>query len=781
MPIEIEIEGVGPVEFPDSMTDAEVNDAAAKLYDLANPKAWKPPTPEEMVAHPGPYRQRQAPTDQTKVGDTARLLGSGATFGALPSAAAALAASVPALDRRAAWGDTWDERFANARQEYGGLREASRESMGAAAMPLEIGGSLASGAVLGRALAPLTTLVGSGVSPLLPHAPTWAAPAMQTIAGIGDAALGSGLLSGLAQTGTPEGFARAAQEGFSSPYNVLGGLPATLGPAVSAAGDAAGRRAARKAYEAIDPQRNAIKALREHYGVSSEAVDEATGSSMLDMQMPDGTPLMQRGDTASNLAGKMKAARENVGGYGPRKGQAIEDIDLAGGRADPEPLFADFRDIIRRNLYGPGEQVLSQQDPARAQALDLYKRLRRALKRKAIGQEFSYPMRQEPLPMGLGDSTSPAVPVGGERAPDTVSLLRAKTRDGRDIPDSAIITRTGGSAETTGTGVPGRPIPESELLPQDKQIKIPIFDGDLAPGAGSTGASPAQMAAAEEGGLPPPEPVASYTRSAPGQFPPRYDGEGQVDRFGQPIEPTTRPLPDNGWGVLTETTRGPVTSNEIGYQLDLPMSLNPRRPLPGKTIFENPKLSLTEDIKSALGRQTRQTASTLPRPEGAIDNDPNLSVMDQLRSRLMREGEAVAGDVDEALLAELRSNKQAFGDTKLLEGIAQTEADAVLKRARQAKESKNKNWAGRTLGYRVLPGAVSGLVGGASTGNPWAAGAAVAGGVFLPELASLFHSSPVNASLRAKAVENLLRRVEQHGLKLDPSTVNSLIVGGNAR
>jgi hypothetical protein len=184
------------------------------------------PSPNEITwddeiqwDEPAPAAEPPAPSP----GDALRLLGSGATYGLMPQASAALEASAPWLfnplakaagQPEGSTAPNWMDRYRANREKYEGLREGSRERSGLMGTGTELLGGLATGGVLGKAVMPLSKLAAN-------------APAMARAgAGVADASLMSGGLGALSEWDTSP--AAAAGQGAVSPLNLLGAGPGVV-------------------------------------------------------------------------------------------------------------------------------------------------------------------------------------------------------------------------------------------------------------------------------------------------------------------------------------------------------------------------------------------------------------------------------------------------------------------------------------------------------------------------------------------------------------------------
>jgi hypothetical protein len=193
----IEIPGVGEVEFPDEMDDAAILAAVQKL------SAPKGPALQASHAPTQPYAPLQV--SRAESGARGGLQGLSAGWG--DEGAAAIAALLPFTDREAAKGDTFGERYENAKGFYRG-RNAQAEQ----ANP----GTYLTGQIAG-AVAP--TLLGS---------PASGVKAIAQAAGQG-AAQGAGYSE-------REGFGLASDTAFGAGLGLLGhGTGKVVGKVGSAA------------------------------------------------------------------------------------------------------------------------------------------------------------------------------------------------------------------------------------------------------------------------------------------------------------------------------------------------------------------------------------------------------------------------------------------------------------------------------------------------------------------------------------------------------------------
>lgn len=128
----IDIPGVGEVEFPDGMSDADIVAAAKRLS--AGPKT----IPSHVPGAGGPVSPAA-----TKVDSGVRGAFQGLSAGWGDEAAAGLAAVAPFLDREAAKGDTIGERYQNARDFYRGLNSRAEAANPSTYLAGYVGGSVA--------------------------------------------------------------------------------------------------------------------------------------------------------------------------------------------------------------------------------------------------------------------------------------------------------------------------------------------------------------------------------------------------------------------------------------------------------------------------------------------------------------------------------------------------------------------------------------------------------------------------------------------------------------
>jgi hypothetical protein len=230
MPQIVEIPGVGEVEFPDEMGDADVLAAVKKL---SGPQA--PP----LEASHQPYQ----PPEVAKTESAARGGLQGLSMGWGDEGAAGIAALLPFTDREAAHGDTVGDRYRNAREFY-----RNRNAQAEQANP----GTYLTGQIAGA--------VGSAVAAGLPTA---GAKGLAAAAGQG-AAQGAGLSE-------REGFGLAGDTALGAGLGLAGyGAGAALGAGAKRAATVAGTRLGaahgRALGQASEDVAEALNSLRGKYG-----------------------------------------------------------------------------------------------------------------------------------------------------------------------------------------------------------------------------------------------------------------------------------------------------------------------------------------------------------------------------------------------------------------------------------------------------------------------------------------------------------------------------------
>ncbi len=754
---------------------------AAHLQMLRAPK-WAPPTPEEMAAPtPGPYRSRE-PDQTSPLQHATRLFGSGMSVGTLPAAAAALGASTGMGDFSP--GQSAESRYEQEKRINDYNLERSREAMGPAAGPLEIAGTVLTGSRLGPLLGPLSKLVGRGTSVPLGLSGPAASTAVRSVAGLGDAMLLNGIVEGLRGSGQEQGFAAGAEEGFNSPWNWLGAAFPVAEGLVSPLAEAAGRRAARKAVEVVDPQRTQVRAMQEHFGGPAGSGVQRTGDEILDATMPEGGYLLRRGMEAGELSDRAKRLKV---AFGEAKGATEDALDLAGAQVD-DALIPALRARSGEVLETSAARTFPERDSARSGMAEHTDRVteRLAPSWDRGSTDISFPGTQ--LELALRDRSGQVVPgasYGGTRETPAPTLVLDRNGSpmiyregiGATVPGTKEAysrgSRVSGEVEGAANTLPVKV--ESEQLgairaanaaDDEAQLTLEALRADPR-GRGNLAAAYAADDAATAAR------AQSDTVSSADDAGFIRDPQLRRNRLEDGL---TTPRPTDETGYRPALNQGPDTTTSLGLvrQLRAPLIDQKGKVFPTRLNYKPPTLREHGEQVSAYDDQIYDTASTYGRPDQAVEANPTLKTYQGLRGEVKDAIDRAAEATDLGLAADLRGSRHGYGSSKLIERLGADEAIAAARRDAAAKMNSPVAWAAQNFGRRAGPALALGVggVGGTALGGPLLGSAAGLAGYGLVSGGLI---RPATSARNYRALRNALRSLDEAGtLRLTPPQLGAL-------
>ena len=469
---------------------------------------------------------------------------------------------------------------------------------------------------------------------------------------------------------TGEGLASAGlSTGIESLLSMIPIARETVGPGLR-------RWASERAWRATDAKPMDEINLVNTFDPEGTAAASGVGDFLRDAKTQDGNFVLR-----GNSEDVYRAIQKYLSETGPEKGRFVDLAQERGARVNTDEVSKALDDLLR-GIDTPANRVVH---PAIGPEIDAFR------------QRFLSEYADKPVRLAT------------------------------DRSGAALVSRPGSGA-TSGEipeGFREPSNPQSQLLPPEQTTKVPIYEGASAPGASSTGASPAMMAEAEEGSaLAAPEIVASYERTGPAPFAPTHIGEGALDKNNVPLKPivrgdrvlsqeTTRPAPGSGWSPVL---------------------------LPA----ENMPINQWEDLKSTLQNFVNKTRSGLSRPDRGIVEDPSLDLLNRFSGVVRSADEKAAADVlsPEELAAFLRIKKM-HGQGSELKPVLE-KAKAVESTAGGTSAAQDARRFGRSA---MIPFGTGAAMGGATFagtgGNVAQAAASAALGYSAARAAQAFeHANP---------------------------------------
>lgn len=715
---------------------------------------WKPPTPEEMdaslSARRGPMERGPQPEPSVRLSDVPRLIGQGGSFGTMPSLAAAIDASAPWLAgplNRALGGypasdeTTWEQRYRTNRARIKGEVAQSRRNLPNAGPLIEMGAGLGTGLAAGGVLAPISALTKG--APL----------AARMVAGTADAALINGLSRGVERAGAEggslgQGFEEGFNEGADSKWNWLGAAAPMIGETLGPLADRAGRRSALKAAQAADPNRRGVEIWDTSFGQGRQGQGTVQAGEILRrLRLPNGEPVVAAGDTAVEIANKLKALDQHVGA---NKGAVVDDLTAMGVKVPAGELVARLRQVVNEELHATDQLVHPGSDAARGvmgEFLDRVDRLYNKTGAVPVSTNVEYP----PPPQGN-------LPFSTMEQPTAIDVLR---RPDRVVPP--------GEPVQTGLGLPGsdpRKIPWGERRPD---LEIPPGEpvqtglGEPLPGFGPAN-QVGQQGHLFSGYDVPPAPTPGGTQPT-GWEPSTAVQRNSFTGYELPPAPTAG-----------EVIPGEVLATELARQLRLgnrgPAAFPEEGAVtPTSTNIEWQKgmvpLDKSERLKTSIDNEVYNSSSPMDRTPKAIDANPVTRTYQRTRGVISDFDKEVADALSLEDGARLRQANNEVSAVKDLQKVTQHSATDVSREALAPANEGNLRRLGRDMGYASIPVFAGHTLGG------WRGALAGAGVSAAGWLAPKLVPAASTQSRAYGALEEALRAYP--GYKLDPAILNAAL------
>ena len=608
-------------EFPDSWDDAKIDAAMRKMY--AKPGAgdlpeWARQPADKGYAGPNPGGEFVPSMDdpEGRVGAALLKFANGASFGLFPKAAAKI--------REMTGGSDYATELENSRRRMSAADDALG---GAAVVPETVGMALSAARLpllLGRAGA---GGAGAGYNAAVKAAAGGpAAPAVNVAGNVLKQAVGTALdmtgynaaLRGVdkatdpgatadqawnaaGEAASPEEMAKNLAIGAAVP-TVTTGLPRALRAVSSKLNDVASQFA----YRALRPTPASAEPMIDRFGTTQNA-----GEYLRTMRLPDGTPVITEGDTATSIYNKLKAFT----------GHANDVLDAARAQGAEAPF--NVKEVIA-NLNSIMDNYFNN----------------------------------------AGGRTAGATAAGAARK-EVEKMISELTARAREVPSYDLVPQAVRVVERAGVGNPEPVVPQSKIdeLPGTEKM-TPYVPDESVPFA-----SPVQ---AQHGA--PPRLVAEDVVTRPavtekrpvirkkGKFAsggervvvPGGPGQNTEVMTGEPTrESTTRPAPqpaetDLGWR---------------GRDVEVPVQA---------AVADLPTTQDVTSLKKAYGQYVHgEGARRYPMSSRAIANDPELSALNEATGVLTKaEEEALRNALSSEDFAAFMKAKGQYGAGEGLADVA---------------------------------------------------------------------------------------------------------------
>lgn len=622
----------GPVNFPDTMSMDEIAAVLRKKFPPPAAKEPPPPGPDSTPGSMGPAdgrptramtdveanrRVRRAPTDDVeKLSGALGQAADTASFGLLPRAGAAISALSPSSGLGQ---DSWLERYKTEIGDRNAEIAASRERIGygpdiAAAIGTAkfLPGGFSKLAPQGAAVIPEAWKALPVVGKVLSNPAT--AEAMGKLGRVTAGALDGGLYGALnAGIHNLEGDPlQAATEGWQSGSKVGAVVPAvaeTVLPAMQRVASKLEGWSDKAAYWALGAGARGAEHAIDKFGST-----DAAGYVLRHLKMPDGTPLLQKGMSPTEIRRRLEVVQEALQAERAPLTEAAQ-----GARINTSALLDDLESIYQREFGGARSVADAEAAAAARKEIDKLKGWLTGDVQE-VGRNITF---NPPKPVAITNrgEAAAAEPFQPYRTPGAVKPNPAD--DNFDLH--------------TRNMTKYDPRPTSNWYPDPDYPQAPMSREQFAPVSRPWGAQP-RLEGEDVRAVPPVTKKVPQGNYRKGEMKPNPDAnapsepgrgakpwaEKVVQRggsrmnlsplYGEPtpnssVRPVEQP-PMQGWH--TETVDQPLTRGE-------PIVASTPR------AFEDVSM-----LKSRLGQRAETTgAARYPKDSSAIDKDPELRVLKQ--------------------------------------------------------------------------------------------------------------------------------------------------------